>query len=82
MAWNGHSEMLIFDKFLWECLNHPQMHPGSTLTLNHPAGHQCEMVNDRVCFTGALFNDGDYIYRIGEYSNEYDCNSWHARWPD
>lgn len=81
MSWDGHTDMLVFDKFLWECHHHPHMHPGSKLTLNHPDDHQCETVNNRICFTGAIFNDGEFIYRIGEYANR-ETASWHARWPD
>lgn len=80
MPWDGHHEMLVFDEFLWECLHHPHMHPGSSLNLSHDDTHQCEMVNDRVCFSGAIFKDGDEIYRVGEYQDS--TNSWWARWPD
>lgn len=84
MAWDGNPEMLVFDKFLIECWLHPHMHPGSKLTINRhrPADHQGCWVERRVCFWGSIYNDGKYIYRIGEYTNEYDCDSWHARWPD
>lgn len=81
MAWDNQPEMLVFDEFLGECLHHPHMHPGTTLTLDHPDGHECEIVNDRVCFTGSILKDGDAgIYRIGDY--EAETNSWWARWPD
>jgi hypothetical protein len=73
-------EMLVFDEFLWECLHHPHMHPGSKLTLSHPDQHECEMVNDRVCFSGAILWQGDVVYRVGDY--EAETNSWWARWPD
>lgn len=73
-------ELLVFDEYLWECLHHPHMHPGSRLTLDHPELHECEMVNGRVCFTGAILWWGDVVYRVGEY--EFSTNSWWVRWPD
>jgi len=84
MPWDGHPESLIFDQFLGECHRHPGMHPGSTLTL-HPhkqTDHEGCWNEKETCYWGSIFNDGEYIYRIGEYTNEYGCDSWHARWPD
>jgi hypothetical protein len=72
--------MLIPDEYLWECLHHPHMHPGAELNLMHLPGHRCEMVNDRVCFTGSVLREGPVFYRVDEY--EETCNSWWARWPD
>ncbi len=74
------TEMLVFDELLWECLHHPHMHPGARLTLRHLDGHNCGMVNDRVCFTGSVFWQGDVVYRVDEY--EETTNSWWIRWPD
>lgn len=85
MAWDGHPEMLIFDKFLLECLIHPHMHPGSDLKFrNHRAAsdHDGCVEPAKCCFSGSIYNDGEHIYRIGQYTNESGCDSWHARWPD
>jgi hypothetical protein len=83
---------MVFDEFLHECLRSPTIHPGTTLTMNphqadknhwHPACGAPETrhpMNGWVCFYGAIFNDGEFIYRIGEYVP--DVNSWWARWPD
>jgi hypothetical protein len=68
---------LIFDEFLWEHVNYPRMHPGSTLTLYHPEDHECQTA---VCFFGAIFFDGEHFYRIEDYVAEVD--SWWAQWPD
>lgn len=81
MAWDGNPEQLVRDEYLWALHREPaRAKPGLTLTLDHPPAHQCEMVNDRICFTGAVLKDDGLIYRIGEYHEEMNC--WHARWPD
>jgi hypothetical protein len=82
MPWDGNPEMLVFDEFLWECHAHPHMHPGSKLTLNfhRQTDHETCRGEAAMCYWGSILNDGEHIYRIGEYANE--VNSWHARWPD
>lgn len=82
MPWDGKPHMLIFDRFLLELLEHPHMHPGSTLKFNDhsPADHdECVVFK---CFWGSIYNDGENIYRIGDHTNKHGCDSWHAYWPD
>lgn len=74
-------ELLVFDEFLYECLEFTHMHPGSRLTLNHPEGHACRTPHGGLeCFTGAILKTEGRIYVIGEY--EPKSHSWWARWPD
>lgn len=82
MAWDGHPYMLVFDKFLLECFEHPHMHPGSTLKFNPHKVTDHKKCVAVTCFWGSIYNDGENIYQIGEYTNEHGCDSWHAVWPD
>lgn len=74
--------MLIHDEFLWECLNHPDRHPEAELkfVFGEHDGHECQMVNSRICFTGSILRNDGLIYRIGEYNEATNC--WVGCWPD